>query len=95
MYAVLKQDIVADKTFEVTACRGHVYKLKDLLGLLASHDISDAGIDMIVCKTLEDAQVAYRVMHMERDNLWDGDDWFPWEPVIARALPVMEALSES
>ena len=91
MYAVLKQDIITTDGFHVLAARGHVYHLGDIVAVLAMSDITDAGIDAILCKEWDDACVAYRVMHMERDNLWEGDDEFPWEPVVATVKSVGEA----
>lgn len=91
MYAVLKQDIISTDGFFRLADLGHLYRLGDIIAVLAMSDITDAGVDMVVCKTLDDAALAYRVMHMERDPVWEGDDQFTWEPSIARAQFVGEA----
>lgn len=95
MYAILKQDIVSTDNAHVLASKGHIYNLGNIITTLAMSDITDAGVDMVVCKTLDDAALAYRVMHMERDPVWEGDDQFTWEPSIARAQFVGEVASEA
>lgn len=95
MYAVLKQDIISTDNAHVLASKGHIYRLGDIIAILAMSDITDAGVDMVVCKTLDDAALAYRVMHMERDHVWEGDDKFHWEPIISRAQFVGEVASEA
>lgn len=95
MYAVLKQDIISTDNAHVLASKGHIYNLGNIITTLAMSDITDAGVDMVVCKTLDDAALAYRVMHMERDPVWEGDDQFTWEPSIARAQFVGEVASEA
>lgn len=95
MYAVLKQDIISTDNAHVLASKGHIYRLGGIIAILTMSDITDAGVDMVVCKTLDDAALAYRVMHMERDPVWEGDDQFTWEPSIARAQFVGEVASEA
>lgn len=95
MYAVLNQDIISTDNAHVLASKGHIYSLGNIITTLAMSDITDAGVDMVVCKTLDDAALAYRVMHMERDPVWEGDDKFPWEPTISRAQFVGEVASEA
>lgn len=95
MYAVLKQDIISTDNAHVLASKGHIYNLGNIITTLAMSDITDAGVDVVVCKTLDDAALAYRVMHMERDPEWEGDDQFTWEPSIARAQFVGEVASEA
>lgn len=101
MYAVLKQSIISTDGFHCLAEKGRVYRLGDIVAVLALSDITDAGADLTICKAWVDAVTAYRVMHMERDNLWEGDDRFPWNPAIAIAHLVGEvaardaALSEA
>lgn len=100
MYAVLKQDIVSTNGFHCLADRGQIYRLGDIIAVLAMSDIVDAGADMTVCKTWRDAEMSYRVLHMGLDPNWEGDDEFPWNPSIAIAHLVGEvardaALSEA
>lgn len=91
MYAVLKQDIVSDNNFHVLANRGQVYRLGDIVAVLAMSDITDAGADMTVCKTWVDVVMVYRVHHMNVNPAWEGDDRFPWNPSVSRAMFVGEA----
>lgn len=93
MYAVLKQDIISTGNYASLANCGHVYTLGDIVAILAMSDITDAGADLTICTDWEDACITYRVLHMERDPEWEGDDEFPWEPTIATANSVGEAAS--
>lgn len=93
MYAILKQDIVSTDNAHVLASKGHIYRLGDIIAILAMSDITDVGVDTVVCKDWADAVLAYRVLHIKRYPAWEGDDAdeFPWEPVVARAYFVGEA----
>lgn len=91
MYAILKQDIVSTDNFYVLARKGHVYRLGDIIAILAMSDITDAGVDITICKSWSDAVMSYRVLHMERAPEWEGDYKFPWDPTISRAYFVGEA----
>lgn len=91
MYAVLKQDIIkADDTSAICE-RGRIYRLSDVVAALALHDVTDAGVDLIVCKNMEEACVSYRFLHMETNPEWEGDDDYAWKPTISRAKFVGEA----
>ena len=91
MYAVLKQDIISTDNAHVLASKGHIYNLGNIIAILAMSDITDAGVDITVCKSWSDAVMSYRVLHMERAPEWEGDYKFPWEPTISRAQFVGEA----
>ena len=91
MYAVLNQDIVSTDGFFRLADLGHLYRLGDIIAILAMSDITDAGVDITVCKSWSDAVMSYRVLHMERAPEWEGDYKFPWDPTISRAYFVGEA----
>lgn len=95
MYAVLKQDIVSDNNFHVLAEKGRVYRLGDIVAVLAMSDITDAGVDTIICVSWSDAVMSYRVLHMGIDPAWEGDDEFPWNPSIAIAHLVGEVARDA
>ena len=91
MYAVLNQSIISTDGFHCLADRGQVYRLGDVIAGLALSDITDAGVDMVVCKNLVDAVMVYRVHHMNVNPAWEGDDNYAWNPSVSRALFVGEA----
>ena len=95
MYAVLKQDIISAEGFHALADKGRVYYLGDIVAILAMSSITDAGVDATICMVWHDAAVAYRVLHMERDLEWEGDEEFPWEPVVASPKFVGEAAARA
>lgn len=91
MYAVLKQDVISTAGFYALAEKGYIYRLGDIIAILAMYDTADAGADITICKSLDDAVMSYRVMHMEREPQWEGDDEFPWEPTVSHTFFMGEA----